>query len=368
MVVQEYDVVFVGGGLAALSLLKELRQTLPERVAVIDPAPLSERPNTHWSYWSYEQTPYDRFAVGTWLQAEVAGMPPQSIAPYTMRLVYSADVFAHLGALLRETPLQWLHTTVRSITRLGDRRYEIVTDAGAIHTSWVFDSAPEVFPTYPSPQAPRALVSGTGIRVNADRAVFDASTATLFDPLDEVSFAYLLPLTPVEALLDSASFGPVSQEDQAPLLRYLRACHPEASFTVTHAEWGCVPLGFAPSQTTGPQHILIGAKRGLVKPSAGYGVVRIASESKHLARLWRENRPLPPSRQSPWHWRLLDKGFLQLATQDPRRPLALLQRTMQAMPLAQALRFIDEELPPRQLASLIPASISAVFRKPRGQC
>ena len=207
-------------------------------------------------------------------------------------------------------------------------------------------------------------MSGPGIRVRADHAVFDSKTATLFDPLDEESFAYLLPLSPVEALLESASFGPVFQEDQAPLLRYLRERYPEARFTVTHAEWGWVPLGFAPSQTTGPQHILIGAKRGLVKPSAGYGVVRIAKVSKHLARLWREDRPLPPTWQSSWQWRLLDKGLLLLATQDPRRPMALLHQTMHAIPLAQSLRFIDEELPLRQLVSLLPATIPAVFRKP----
>jgi lycopene beta-cyclase len=191
------------------------------------------------------------------------------------------------------------------------------------------------------------------------------TTATLFDPLDKWSFAYLLPLSPVEALLESASFGSVSQEeDQTPLLQYLRANYPESRFTVTHAEWGSIPLGFAPSRTTGPQHSLIGAKHGLVKPSTGYGVVRIAKESNHLARLWREDLPLPPGWQSSWQWRLLDKGFLQLATQDPRRPLALLARTMHTIPLAQTLRFIDEELPPRQLASLLPPVVPAVFRKP----
>jgi hypothetical protein len=190
---QEYDVVFVGGGLSALLLLKELRSALPERVAVIDPVPLSERPNVNWSYWSYEQTPYDRFAVGTWPQAEVARMPPQPIAPYTMRLVYSADVFAHLGALLREAYLQWLHTTARSIARRGDELYEIVTDAGTIRASWVFDSAPEVFPTYPSPQAPRALVSGTGIRVRADHAVFAVKIFENGGPSADVAFAFDRP-------------------------------------------------------------------------------------------------------------------------------------------------------------------------------
>jgi lycopene beta-cyclase len=108
---------------------------------------------------------------------------------------------------------------------------------------------------------------------------------------------------------------------------------------------------------------LIGAKRGLIKPSAGYGVVRIAKESEHLARLWREDRPLPPRWQSSWQWRLLDKGFLQLAAHDSRRPLMILYRTMQAMPLAQTLRFIDEGLPPRRLAGLLPSIVPIVFRQ-----
>lgn len=142
------------------------------------------------------------------------------------------------------------------------------------------------------------MESGTGVRVEADSAVFDPATVTLFDPLDESSFAYLLPLSPTEALLESASFGPVAiGDDQATLLRYLQTRHPGAGFTVSHAESGSIPLGFAPRRTAGPRHVLLGTKRGLIKPSAGYGIVRIAEESKHLARLWHED--LPPRQLLP---------------------------------------------------------------------
>ena len=364
MATPKYDLVFVGGGLAAVLLLNELRPTLPERVAVVEPFPLLERPLVHWSYWSRERTFYDRFAIGAWRQARASNMPPEPIAPFTLRLVRSSDVFAHADASLSSAPIEWLRTEARSVSRRGDGLYEVVTDAGALHARWVFDSACELAPLFPSPHQPRAVLSGTGIRVAADRAVFDPTTATLFDPLDERSFAYLLPLSPAEALLESASFGSAAQEeDQTPLLRYLRSRHPGARFSVTHAEHGSIPLGFAPSETTGPRHILLGTKRGLVKPSAGYGIVRIAKESEHLARLWREHLPLPPSWRAVWWSRLLDKGFLQLAAQDPRRPLALLHRAIHAVPLAQSLRFIDEELPLRQLASVFRSTLPVVLRR-----
>jgi hypothetical protein len=38
MAAQEYDAIFVGGGLATLLLLKEFQSELPERVAVIEPS------------------------------------------------------------------------------------------------------------------------------------------------------------------------------------------------------------------------------------------------------------------------------------------------------------------------------------------
>jgi lycopene beta-cyclase len=292
-------------------------------------------------------------------------MPPEPIAPYALRLVRSSDVFAHLEALLKPTRIEWLKAAARSISRRSDGVYEVVTDAGTLHARWVFDSAPEIGPTFPSSHRPRALLSGTGIRVRADRPVFDAGTATLFDPLDDRSFAYLLPLSPSEALLESASFGPVAQEeDRAPLLQYLGARHPTAHFTVGHAEFGAIPLGFALSRTAGSRHVLLGAKRGLVKPSAGYGVVRIAEESERLGRLWRGHWPLPPSRQGAWYWRLLDRGFLQLAARDSRLPVALLHHVMGVIPLAQSLRFIDEELPVRQLGPLLRSASPVMLRKP----
>ena len=362
MAVRQYDVVFVGGGLAALLLLQELRTALPDRVAVVDPSPLTERSPIHWSYWSHEQTPYDRFTTGVWRKARVADMPPEPITPFALRLVRSTDVFAHIAESLRSSSIEWLPTTARSITSRADGLYEIATDIAILRARWVFDSAIDLDPVFPSQHELRAVESGMGIRVEADRPVFDAETATLFDPLDEYSFAYLLPLSPYEALLESASFGPVIlKEDRAPLLRYLRERYPEARFQVTHAESGAIPLGFAPPRTTGPRHVLLGTKRGLVKPSAGYGIVRIAREGKHLARLWRENRPLPPSWRSPLHWRILDKGFLQLAARDPRLPQVLLHRVMDAIPLAQSLSFIDEELPIWQLAPLLRSASPVVL-------
>lgn len=363
---KEYDVVFLGGGLATL-LLNGLRTAFPGRVAVIDPWPTSEQPPVHWSYWSRGPTPYDRFAVGTWRRARVADAPPESIAPFTLRLVRSTEVLTALGEHLGgDLHIEWLRASALSVKMRTDGLYEVETDEGPVRASWVFDSACGLEPTFPSPHRPRAVLSGTGLRVEADRPTFDNEIATLFDPLDEQSFAYLLPLSQTEALLESASFGPDGVgEDREPLLGYLRSRYPGADFSISHSEYGTIPLGFAPPRTVGPRHVLIGAKRGLVKPSAGYGIVRIAEDCERLARLWRQRWPLPPSRRAPQPWRLLDEGFVRLAATDPRLPMALLGRVMGTIPLAQSLSFISEELRLRQLGPLLRSAAPVVVSNRR---
>jgi lycopene beta-cyclase len=112
-------VIFAGGGLAAVLLAKELRSALPERVAVIDPCPPLERPTVHWSYWSREPIPYDEFSFGAWLRARTADRPPESIAPFTLRVVRSSDVFAHLDAHLQSACPDWISTTPVALASLS---------------------------------------------------------------------------------------------------------------------------------------------------------------------------------------------------------------------------------------------------------
>lgn len=353
-----HDLVFVGGGLAALLLLRNLHGRLPARVAIVDPTPPAERPSVHWSYWSTTPTPYDRFALQVWRRARVAGGPRQEIAPFTMGVVRSVDVLTDLAGSLSEAGVDWVAAKAQTITRTRDGQYAVETPVATLVAPWVFDSACDVPPIFPSPRKPHAAVSGTGLRVLSDRATFDPTTATLFDPIDDRRFAYLLPLSPTEALLESASFGSRPHpDDSAVLLDYLRQRHPRVPFTVNHVENGVVPLGFAPSRTVGARHILLGSKRGLVKPSAGYGVVRIARESEHLARRWAEGRRVPATRRARWPWRLIDEQFVRMAVRDPSVPLSLLDRTMESVPLAQVLRLIDEDLPARHLLPLLRSAM-----------
>ena len=357
-----YDIVFVGGGLAALLLLRQLQDELPARIAVVDPTPPIDRPTVHWSYWSRTLTPYDPHAIGSWRRACASDGPPQDIAPYTLQVVESATVLRDLIESLQGLPIEWLTDTARMITRIRDGRYAVDTTTGTLHARCVFDSACRIPPAFPH-RRPRAMVSGTGLRVTCGEAVFDSTTATLFDPIDDRTFAYLLPFSSHEALLESASFGSApSADDAARLLGYLDRRHPGMPFTVTHEEHGEIPLGFPARRTAGPHHVLLGTKRGLVKPSAGYGVVRIARR----VSTWRGGGPATAGcprrvgRRGGGGWSTNSSSAS--LRRDPDGPLMLLSRTLRSVPLVQALRLIDEDLVLGELVRLLRFAAPALCR------
>jgi lycopene beta-cyclase len=59
-------------------------------------------------------------------------MQAEPVAPYTLRLVRSIDVFAHIAEELRTTPIEWLRASAHSVERRDNGTYEVITDAGAV--------------------------------------------------------------------------------------------------------------------------------------------------------------------------------------------------------------------------------------------
>jgi hypothetical protein len=137
--VRDYEAIFVGGGLAAMLLVRELGSALSGRVAVVDPCPPQEKPTVHWSYWSHGPTLYDRFAVGSWQYARVAQTPAESVAPCTLRLVSSTDVFDHTAEELRTVPIEWLRK-FRVPRVSGPRRGRYLQQTQWRYTSTVRDA------------------------------------------------------------------------------------------------------------------------------------------------------------------------------------------------------------------------------------
>jgi hypothetical protein len=248
MAVRGYDLVFVGGDLAALPLLRELGPALPDRVAVVDPCLPHEHPTVHGSYWSCKETPYDRFAFGVWRKARVAGKPPEPIAPFALRLVRSADVLAHLDRIPGSPPSG------------GFRQEHARSPAwptGATRSSRTRERCGRNGCSTVSPTFPYVSFSTTaarpGKRHGHPRRGRRAGLRSEYrHPLRSAGLEFLcLPASaePHGGAARIRLFRTRRNERGSDIPTWVPPdAPPGAGFTVSYAESGCIPLGFAPHE------------------------------------------------------------------------------------------------------------------------
>lgn len=356
---KKYDAIFLGGGLSSLMLIKAMGEHAPGRIAIIDSRDICNPRKVHWSYWTMadKHSYYDSFAIASWDAAKLGDSPGQSLKPYTLRVVRSTDVLQNLRSQL---PAYDLITGTALAIEATSQGYRVHLNDLAITADWLFDSAPDVSPQFPAGST-GSVLSGTGLLVHSQHPVFNTKHATLFDPLTDGGFAYVLPLSPSSALVESAHFSKVAiARDDAALLQYLKMRYGNVDFTIAHHEYGVIPLGIASQPSLGPRHIFLGAKRGLVKASAGYGILAIEQSSRQLADLWRRQQPLPSNRTYHQPWEYMDKVFLEMLHKDPASAQSLMELSMRHLSLSDSLRLLDENLPIVKLSRLMTACLPTV--------
>jgi lycopene beta-cyclase len=241
----------------------------------------------------------------------------------------------------------------------------VETSSGSLLAREVFDSRPAVHQA-----APLLVQRFAGWHVRAARPCFHPATVELmrFLPSDRpgrVRFLYLLPFSRREALVEMTYLD--APELPEPLAEAeLKAWLEEnvGEWEVLYREQGALPMAPAGKPTACTpveeprasdraldQHVhvhAIGARGGRLKPSSGYGFLRIQRHSRAIARALAEGRPVPLTAE-PQRYSLMDAVFLRaLKTADAAElflamfaganPDALVRFLGEASPISESLR------------------------------
>ncbi|MFY7067734.1 lycopene cyclase family protein [Nocardiopsis changdeensis] len=309
----DHDVVIVGGGAAGLTLAHRLSGVnhpdgAPVRVALAEPprGPHTPPPRT-WCFWEPDGGEWDGLLAARWRNLTVVGPDGDARTapadPFVYKMLRSVDLEARvrsgLGDRVAEVPL-----LVDAVRDGADRAVvEGVMPDGSparLTARWVFDSRPP----RPLPTGRTLLLQhfrGWFVRTPAD--AFDPEAAVLMDftppqPENAVAFAYVLPLSAREALVEYTEFGPAPLTAAEYDRRLADHCARMglAGFEVTAAEQGVIPMTDAPFRTRAGRRVFrIGGAGGATRPSTGYtfsGVLR--QTAAVAAALERGVVPVPP--------------------------------------------------------------------------
>ncbi|MFG2666859.1 lycopene cyclase family protein [Streptomyces sp. NPDC048387] len=374
------DIVVVGAGAAGLSLAWRLLDPppgvrAPEVVLVDAPAgPLRPAERT-WCFWEAGAGDYEPLLSASWRRLRVRAPDGGGRAHDLGELRYKMLRSRAFERGLRErlTGLRRIEAVVERITD-GPDGAEVVCrgadgDALTLRARWVYDSRP---PT-PPPSRVSLVQHFRGWFVRCERPAFDPGTVELMDfrtpqPAYGLSFGYVLPLSPHEALVEYTEFG------RAPL--------PRASYNWALRHYAARVLGLGPYRVTGTEqgaiamtdgryarragrHVFrIGAAGGAVRPSTGYAFAAIQRQCRAVADAVHTGRrpPVPPPAH-PARGLAMDAVLLRgLHTGRVDGP-AFFSRLFDEVPAGRLLRFLDgTSRPGEEFAIGLRTPVAAMLR------
>ncbi|MFC9585686.1 lycopene cyclase family protein [Streptomyces yangpuensis] len=355
------DVAVIGAGAAGLSLAHRLSGRAPGATApaviLIDapPGPLRPAPRT-WCFWESGRGRFDAAVRSQWRHLRVR--PPAGpaiegdITPLRYKMIRSDDFETLVGQDLARSPnVRRLEATVEAVeedlagprvlmTRPGGSRVELVA-------RWVFDSRPPGS----LPAARTTLLQHFhGWFVRTARPAFDRATVELMDfrtpqPADGLSFGYVLPTGPCEALVEYTEFSPHVLTDsgyEAALRHYTADVLSLGDLEILATETGLIPMTDAPiPRRVGASVFRIGAAGGATRPSTGYTFAGLQRQTRAVAAALRQGRePVPPAAHSV-RARAMDAVLLRALDSGRVDGPDLFCRLFARVPPARLLRFLD---------------------------
>ena len=361
------DVVIAGAGCAGLSLAVHLVQAgiTDRRILLTDPRTAYGRDRT-WCFWDTGRPmPFDGAVTHDWNQWRVAGIG-EEVIQQSSRFMYR-HIPAHR---FYETAHEILRGFANVEIRLGcgvetlrdeGESVRVGTDSGDVMAGVVFDSRPCAHrrtgrisgSSAPGENAISLMQHFLGVRVKADRDVFDPATATLMDfrvsQQSGIHFLYILPFSRREALLETTyiSTGRLTRDDYlASLKEYCATNYPGTAFSLLGEEAGVIPMraGTLASRHRKPVRVITaGVAGGMVKPSTGYAFLSIQRWSEEIARQMAQGvevplSPAPRSRRAV----LMDRVFLSYLRAHPAETPALFVRLFRQTPTDRLVRFLSD--------------------------
>ncbi|MCL3998270.1 lycopene cyclase family protein [Streptomyces lavenduligriseus] len=366
------DVAVVGAGAAGLSLAHRLAGHVPglrtPSVVLVDapPGPLRPPPRT-WCYWTAGTGRFDAAVRAEWRRLRVrprTGAPVEGdIDPLRYRMIRSDDFERLVSRDLARSPnVRCLEATVDTLEDVSGGAHVHLRDTDGrtrmLSARWVFDSRP--LGSLPAART-TLLQHFHGWFVRTARPVFDPSAVELMDfrtpqPAHGLSFGYVLPTGPYEALVEYTEFSLRTLEPdryEAAVRHYADEVLRLGERQVLATETGVIPMTDAPfARQSGASVFRIGAAGGATRPATGYTFAGLQRQTRAVAAaLRRGRRPVPPAAHPARH-RAMDAVLLRALDSGRADGPDLFGRLFTRVPMTRLLRFLDGDTHPHEDLSI----------------
>jgi len=285
--IDEYDVIIIGGGCSGLSLALHIAKHQSHKKILILESRREYQYDKIWSFWDVEAHPYENQIQHRWSHWQIQHQG--------CRLIQSSPMYRYCSIpsnCFYKNAMQQIHDLPQINLQMDSPVYHVeespsyvfVQTKKAIYRgSKVFDSRPDKTETY-------LYQHFLGWHIMSEHPIFDSKTITLMDfDVDQskgLHFMYILPFSAHEGLLESTFITPHLHEEQIyenSISDYLKTRFKNPKYQMIRKERGVLPLRTTLPEQNSSKLIPIGAKAGWTRASTGYAFLPIQKAIKKLA-------------------------------------------------------------------------------------
>jgi lycopene beta-cyclase len=349
----EFDYLIAGAGASGLLLALELKRQglLKEKSLCLIERDRFKRNDRTWCFWSKSKlsNALEQTAGFKWSHCFSEGQL-QNLAPYQYYHIRSEDFYTYAWRELQELPT--VTNIIGSIVHVeqNDTHVEVVLPDSVIHSKWLFNSVPALNKSG-MPHI-RLWQSFYGWRVKFTKRLQEPLPLILMDfDLEQqhsTQFMYLLPFGNQEALFELTRFGaePLQAHEAENQLRNYLSRY-KTDYTIEELEVNQIPMSQAfdaqRKQHRASQRIVpIGSAAGALKPSSGYGFLKMQAHAKAIVEALHAHRPVPTIYRKK-RFRLYDALLLQILEKKPQQGRLVFKQLFKRIPTPMILKFLDEE-------------------------
>ncbi len=355
-----YHYIITGAGLAGSSILMRLLKDpyfANKKILVIDESAKTQNDRT-WCFWETGNGLFEPVVKHSWDQLLFQSPTYTntfSIKPYRYKMIRGIDFYDHIREEAKKNNnIEWRNSKVKSIGNKDN--YAIVeTEASFFTCDYVFNSIlftnNHLFDNANTIGTYHLLQHFKGWMVETAEAVFDPTVAGFMDfsiSQDEgTAFMYVLPTSTRSALVEYTLFTKSLLTDEAynkTLQNYLKGNLALKEYTISHEEFGVIPMTNHLFPIQDGRIIYIGVAGGQVKGSSGYTFSFIQKRADQVIAALKEDGFIQLKRSfNEKKFRLYDSVLLNILSANKLKGGDIFTDIFKKNPVQKVLKFLDNE-------------------------
>ncbi len=282
---QRYDYIIAGGGLAGLSLAYHINQTTlrDKSMLIIDQDTKTKNDRT-WCFWEKGDGIFEPVVGQKWDKVYFHGTDFSAlldIGDYRYKCIQGINFYDFVKADLAKNPnISFKNERIERVKDVSNGGF-VITDHSQYIADYVFDSTYALKQNLPKRH--NLLQHFKGWEIVSTVPVFDVDCPTMMDYRVPqrglgVRFMYVLPQSSTRAMVEYTVFSDKllpEAEYETELKNYIFEFLQIKNYTITHVEFGVIPMTDEPAPDRAGSHVMrIGTSGGNVKASTGYAFQR----------------------------------------------------------------------------------------------